>query len=111
MVADQLSIFFTEANLKRLRSVMLDTEKQLAGYAAQVLQRARYLRGDVALRDVCELRDYLGSGANVENERAAAWVAIGALCKTLNEAPRGPEVPARWQRAIDKTAAWLEVTN
>jgi hypothetical protein len=87
---------------------MSGTEKQLADHAAQTLQRAQYLRADVALRDVKELRDYVGSGSNVENERAAAWIAISALCKVLQETPRGPEVKVAWERAIGKTQAWLE---
>jgi hypothetical protein len=81
--------------------------KQLADNAVQTLERARNLHSTAALRDLNTLREKIGNGAGVENERAAAWLAISALCNTLLESPQAPDVEACWQRAIDQTAAWL----
>lgn len=85
---------------------MADLNKQLANDALYTLQRARFLHPTPALRDLSILRDKIGKGADVESERAGAWLAISALCKTLLETPQGADLEARWQRAIDQTTAW-----
>jgi len=85
---------------------MADTNKQFADSAVQTLQRARYLHTTAALRDLKTLSEKIGRGTDVESERAAAWLAVSVLYHTLLETPDGPEVEARWQRAIDQMRAW-----
>jgi hypothetical protein len=82
------------------------TDKQLAEHSVLTLDRSRFVHRSTALRDLLVLRNEVGSGPNVENERAAAWVAIGHLCKALREAPVSDELDAHWQNAIEQTKAW-----
>jgi hypothetical protein len=72
----------------------------------QTLARARYFHRDAALQEINTLRERIGSGQDVERERAAAWLAISALYKSLHETPNSPVRDELWQRAIDETAAW-----
>ena len=43
----------------------------------------------------------------MERERAEAWLAICVLYETLSDKTRHPDTEARWQKAVDKTAAWV----
>jgi hypothetical protein len=85
---------------------MASLDEQFADAAVQTLVQARYLHSMAALRALDILKEDIGSGPDVENERAAAWMAISALSKTLLETPNSPEIQTRWQIAIDRTKAW-----
>jgi hypothetical protein len=87
--------------------VNTDAEKRLADRVLQVLERAKYLHSGAAARQIDPLRDEVGAGDRVENERAEAWVAICALYKILSETPGHRDVSEHWQKATEKTAAWL----
>ncbi|HEY1474263.1 MAG TPA: hypothetical protein VGF53_09285 [Pseudolabrys sp.] len=88
----------------KLRIAPLD--KQFADAAVRTRERARYLHSTRALRTINILKEDIGSGPDVENERAAACMAISAFSKTLLETPNSPEIQTRWQIAIDRTKAW-----
>ena len=82
-------------------------DKRRADLVLQTLEQAKYLHRQGALSAVGPLREEIGSGEDVERERAEAWLAICALYKMLSETPSHQEIPERWQKAIDKTAAWV----
>jgi hypothetical protein len=86
---------------------MIESDKQLADRACQELTRARYTHQKAALGEVGLLREQIGSGDGVERERAEAWLAICTLYDGLSGKSRLSDLDARWQKAIDKTAAWL----
>lgn len=85
---------------------MAITNKQFSDHAAQTLARIRYFDRSAALHELNILRGQIGSGKDVERERASAWLAINALYKSLLETPYSPDLGELWQRAIDQTAAW-----
>jgi len=87
--------------------VNIDADMRLADRVLLTLERAKYLHPQASLRELMPLRDEVGSGQGVENERAEAWLAIAAILKTLSEAPGHRDMPNLWQKATDKTAAWL----
>lgn len=84
-----------------------DAEKRQADRVLQTLERAKYLNRQAALRELDPLREEVGGGKNVEHERAEAWLAISALYKILSETSGHGTTSVHWQKAIDKTAAWL----
>jgi hypothetical protein len=81
--------------------------KRLADHVLQTLTTARYISTSAAIQELGPLREMVGSGQDVERERAEAWLAICVLYETLSEKARNPDIDARWQKAIDKTAAWV----
>lgn len=87
---------------------MSATDRQIADYVLQALTRARYTSKTAAHQEVGELRWRVGTGGDVERERAEAWLAICALHDALAQKQHVPDLDARWQKAIDKSAAWLE---
>jgi hypothetical protein len=85
---------------------MSETDKQLADRVLQTLTTAKYLHAGAAVAQVEPLRDQVGSGGTVERERADAWLAICGLYDVLRTAGRGTALDSRWDKAIEKTAAW-----
>lgn len=84
-----------------------EVEKRMADRILQTLSRARYLDRTTALRTIAPMRDETGYGGAVEHERGQAWLAICALYKALSELPASADIQEPWQKAIDKTEAWL----
>jgi hypothetical protein len=87
---------------------MAETVRQLADRVQQTLSMARYADARTAIQQVGPLREQVGSGADVERERADTWLAICVLYDTLTSNTRHPELEARWERAVDKANAWVE---
>ena len=48
-----------------------------------------------------------GRVADVERERADAWLAVSALHQVLSTSSRNQGLDTHWEKAIDKTLAWL----
>jgi hypothetical protein len=85
---------------------MAETDQQLADRVLQTLTRVRYILPDAAIGEVAAMRDHVGQGGNVENERAEAWLAICGLYDALIDKGRRKELDGRFIRAIEKTEAW-----
>ena len=85
---------------------MSETDKQLADRVLQGLTTARYIHPGPAFRQIGVFREDVGSGGNVERERADAWLAICALHDALAGKTRGGDMDSRWSRAIKKIEAW-----
>jgi hypothetical protein len=86
---------------------MAETTQQLANRVLQTLSMARYADTRTAIQQVGPLREQVGSGGDVERERAEAWLAICALYDALAAGGRHPELDARWQKAVDKASTWV----
>ena len=56
---------------------MSETEKQMADRVLRTLATACYLHAGAAVGQIEPLREQVGSGGNVERERADAWLAKG----------------------------------
>ena len=85
--------------------------KQMADHILQTLATARYTSTSAAIQEIGPLREWVGSGQDVERERAEAWLAICVLYEALSDRTRDPGLEARWQKAIDKTTAWVASLN
>ena len=85
---------------------MAASDKQLADRILQILKTARYTHRHAAMREIDPLREFVGTGDHVERERADAWLAICVLYDALRD-PRIRDLDAHWQKAVDKTDAWL----
>jgi hypothetical protein len=90
---------------------MAETIRQLADPVLQTLSMARYADTRTAVSQIAPLREQVGSGGDVERERAETWLAICVLYDTLVSGTRHPEIDARWQKAIDKAALWAEAVK
>ena len=86
---------------------MAETEKQTAERILQTLKIAQYTGIKSAMADVDMARAHIGSGDDVERERADAWLAVSALHQVLSTSSRNQGLDTHWEKAIDKTLAWL----
>jgi hypothetical protein len=90
---------------------MAETIQQLADRVLQTLSMARYSDTRTAIQQIGPLREHVGSGGDVERERAETWLAICVLYDTLVSNTRHPELNARWQKAVDKATAWADAVK
>jgi len=90
---------------------MAETAQQLAGRVLQTLSMARYADTRTAVQQIAPLRDQVGSGDEVERERAETWLAICVLYDALTAANRHPELETRWQKAVDKAGLWADAVK
>ena len=88
-----------------------DPDFQKADYVLQVLRKARLSRNETAAKMVEHLA-YVTTNtglrtAEIEQTQQAAWIAISALAKTLNE--EGFAGPTLWKAALRATESWKEL--
>ena len=88
-----------------------DPDLPKASYVLQVLRQARLSRNETAAKMVEHLA-YVTTNtglrtAEIEQTQQAAWVAISALAKTLNE--EGFAGPTLWKAALRATESWKEL--
>ncbi len=85
-----------------------DADKEIARRTLATLRSARHKDRETALRRLDPLRDETANDEIDPTERFSAWIAICGLYDTMLWIPKNEGLEAKWQQAIDKTAAWLK---
>jgi hypothetical protein len=84
----------------------LQSDKETAARALAALRRLRLADRSTAITELASLSREVGNRRVEERDRAEAWLAVCLVWETLEKNPNSAAIPALWDHAITKMAAW-----